>query len=687
LVHNQYLPLSKNWGKEGTMRIKSKMLLSTGVPVLVCLSLLVAFIIHSLNQKGVEDLQRTRNTLETNFAKQLEARIGIVYSIVEYYYNKKDGSESERQKQCLAHIKKTRFGEGKNGYVWIHDFHPSRPLVPHMVMHTTASRLDGTDISNFIDKKKFKQISWRGAIYDNDAPAVSHIKETNLFVDMNKAIQGSENGTGIVNYYWPNPAKKKGVGYSKMSFVRLFKPWGWVLGTGEYSDYIDGVVKEHQTKFEVANKRIVNYTMFATGLVLLVLVLITFVISQKIAAPILKMVNAVKEFGLGNFAFKIDHKSEDEIGEMASALRNLARAQAEKGKLAEAIAAGDLTQSVNLQSDKDTLGKAFINMTNKLNSILGQISEASYQVDSSSTQVSDASQALSSGATEQAASIEEITASMTEIASQIKLNSENAHQANQLSTLSKDKAEHGQDQMKQMIEAMDHITSSSVEISKINKVIDDIAFQTNLLALNAAVEAARAGKHGKGFAVVADEVRNLASRSAKAARETTALIEQSSNRVAVGTDIATKTSSALDEIVENIAKTSDLVGEIASASKEQETGVSQINVGLNQIDSVTQQNSASSEQTAAAAHELSGHATKLNRLIAQFNLSGVSTNRTAHSVPSHQPTPAPQAFSTAKPKSVAPPTPAPATEPQALGWPDESPEDIIALDDDDFGKY
>jgi len=286
-------------------------------------------------------------------------------------------------------------------------------------------------------------------------------------------------------------------------------------------------------------------------------------------------------------------------------------------------AEGDLTAKLD-----GTWGGEYALLQHAWNTTLGSLDaaltmarDAATRVDSRTAQIRDTAQMLAGGAAEQAATIEEISAQMTQMAGQTRTNAESSNKASEIARRASDGASKGDRAMNEMVEAMNAIQGSSRDISRIIKVIDEIAFQTNLLALNAAVEAARAGVHGKGFAVVAEEVRNLAARSAQAARETTEMIEASIEKVELGTRIARDTASALDQIVAGVGEVTDHIGRIAIASGEQAEGIAQITDGLNQVNHVIQNTTASSEESAAAALELSRDAEQLSERLMGFHLS------------------------------------------------------------------
>jgi methyl-accepting chemotaxis protein len=303
---------------------------------------------------------------------------------------------------------------------------------------------------------------------------------------------------------------------------------------------------------------------------------------------------------------------------MRSILNTLSRAVS----VAHAIASGRLGHRIDTHS-KDELGElldALRTMDERLSSIVGEVRHGAGSVSSAAQQIARGNDDLSQRTQEQASSLEETASSMEEMTSTVKQNAENASHANQLASATRRQAEHGGEVAAQASTAMREINDSSRKISDIVSLIDEIAFQTNLLALNAAVEAARAGEQGRGFAVVATEVRNLAQRSAGAAKEIKGLINDSAEKVRVGSSLVDQSGKALAEIVDSVKKVTDIVAEIAAASQEQSAGIDQVNHAVLQMDEMTQQNAALVEEAAAAARAMHEQAGELARQVSFFQL-------------------------------------------------------------------
>jgi hemerythrin-like metal-binding protein len=352
----------------------------------------------------------------------------------------------------------------------------------------------------------------------------------------------------------------------------------------------------------------------------------TIIVTRAITQPMGLVIGMIEEMGKGHLENRLNLGRSDEIGQMASAMDGFAdNLQYDVVTALQLLSEGDLTLEATPRDDRDAIMGALKKTVDDLNSLIAGISEAGEQIAGGSKQLSDSSHALSEGSTQQASALEQITASMTGIASQTRQNADNAGEANRLAEHSRRAAEEGNARMGEMVSAMGEINQSSQSIFKIIKVIDEIAFQTNLLALNAAVEAARAGKHGKGFAVVAEEVRSLAARSAQAAKETADMIESSVGKARKGSEIADKTALALGTIMSEVRMAADLVREIAEASSKQALAIDEVNRGVVEIDKVTQRNAAISEQTAAAAAELSENALRLRGMLSRFKLKGAGS--------------------------------------------------------------
>jgi methyl-accepting chemotaxis protein len=503
--------------------------------VLVCGAIvgvvaLTALFLHSERRLIMEERQAgVRQAVET------------AHGLLTYYHGLAQSgvlTEPQAKAQAIQALRGLRYSG--NEYFWIND------MEPRMVMHPISPKLDNQNLSG-----------------NKDSSGKA------LFVEFVKTVKASE--AGFVAYEWAKPGSEKPV--PKVSYVKGFKPWDWIVGSGVYVDTVNTAILQ----------RLVEFSAWALAL-----------------AGLLSLLGWRISRGL---------------------LRQLGGEPAAAADVAHRIANGDLAASVALKGgDDSSLMHAIEHMRSSLAKVVDEVRAGTDRIATASSEIATGNQDLSSRTEEQASSLEETAASMEQLTSTVKQNADNARQANQLAMSASEVAIKGGEVVGQVVETMGSINESSRKIVDIIGVIDGIAFQTNILALNAAVEAARAGEQGRGFAVVAAEVRNLAQRSAAAAKEIKGLIDSSVGKVGAGSALVAEAGKTMEQIVASVRRVTDIMGEITAASHEQTSGIEQINQAVTQMDQVTQQNAALVEQAAAASQALQHEAGDLSRVVSVFRL-------------------------------------------------------------------
>ena len=380
-----------------------------------------------------------------------------------------------------------------------------------------------------------------------------------------------KDGQGFVDYLWPKPGHDQPV--AKVSYVKGYAPWGWVVGSGVYVDDVQALFL----------KRMVEALLIG-GIFTLLLAVTIWLISRSIMR---------------------------QLGDEPTTLNTLVHA----------VAKGDLAVRSQQQRVHDgSVLHGILQMQESMARIVSQVRHGADGVAMASAEIAQGNHDLSARTESQASALEQTAASMEELGATVRHNADNAAQANQMANNASRIADQGGQTVEQVVHIMQSIHADSTKIGDIIGVIDSIAFQTNILALNAAVEAARAGEQGRGFAVVASEVRALAGRSAEAARQIKQLIHDSVTHVDEGRVLVDQAGNTMQEVVAAIRRVTDIMGEISAASREQREGVGQIGEAITQMDQVTQQNAALVEEMAAAAASLQTQSHQLVQTVSVFRL-------------------------------------------------------------------
>jgi len=508
------------------LNIAKKLWLIAGCATLGVIALTVLFLLSERQLILAERKASVQQTVET------------AHSIAVRYQElaaKGQMSEEDAKRTTMETIKALRYS-GKE-YFWINDMHP------RMVMHPFKPELDGTDVSASKDPQG-----------------------TPLFLEFVKTVKAS--GSGFVFYVWNKPDSTE-LG-QKVSYVKGFAPWGWVIGSGVYLDSVQ----------ETFVSRLITFSLGALALAG-VLLTICLLIARSITRPLEQAVAIANTVASGDLTSEIEVKSGDETGQLLRALRE---------------------------------------MNGSLQNLVGQVRAGTDTIAAASSQISSANFDLAARTEEEASSLQETASAMEQLTGTVKQNAEHAHQANLLARSASEVASKGGNVVSQVVGTMGSINESARKIVDIIAVIDGIAFQTNILALNAAVEAARAGEQGRGFAVVAAEVRQLAQRSAAAAKEIKDLISDSVEKIDTGARLVDEAGSTMSEIVASVKRVTDIMGEITTASEEQSSGIEQVNKAIAQMDQVTQRNAALVEEEASTADALRAQAEKLAVTVSVFRL-------------------------------------------------------------------
>jgi methyl-accepting chemotaxis protein len=612
------------FNKNFKLPIQLKMIVMGLVVVGVFIGFIIGYIVPNM-----------ANSLYEEKKTQLKQQVNIAYEMVEHFNSEEilgRLSREDAQKQCLTTLRYLQLGDDQTEYFWVNS------MEPKMIMHPSKPELEGQDLTDY------KDINGKAMFLE--------------FVDICK-----QDNEGYSTYYWQYGFDKNRI-EPKLSYVKLYKPWGWIIGTGMYTVDINESIDASKIQYSII------------GIIIAVIcALFIYFFSGTISRNIKKVVKVAKKLALGETNQTAETKSRDETGELGKAINEVVDYLKTVSSTAEKISDGDLSVQIQPKSKNDTLGNAFTNMIRKLNILIKQVAEnakslsvASHQLNTvseeagqASQQIAQSSQQVAKGAAEQAdslsqathgiqllsTSIDQISMGSQEQSKSIERNVQivnrvseainqtvqNAAEVNKGARLSAEYAQNGTKMAKETVSGMNTIKNTmsaasrkvhelgnrSKEIGTIVATIDDIADQTNLLALNAAIEAARAGEYGRGFAVVADEVRKLAERASSSTKEIAELINNIQRdvnetvdsistgykEIEKGCDLAANAGKALEDISVQAVTVETQINEIDDAVQElADLSKEMVNI-TDSLNSVVEENTASTEEMAASSKQVS----------------------------------------------------------------------------------